>query len=127
MATVQVRYIVTSVDDALKFYTQHLGFTEVMHPAPQFAMLTRGDLRLVLSEASGAQNTGGGASLADGTRPVPGGCAPAATRAAGIRYGRVEPRGRAWNAPASPCRRSRRAGRGGTIRCCGRPTQAPHR
>ncbi len=73
MATVQVRYIVSSVDDALAFYTQHLGFTEVMHPAPQFAMLSRGDLRLVLSEASGAPNTGGGSSMADGTRPTPGG------------------------------------------------------
>src|SRR5262249_31778105 len=73
MATVQVRYIVNDVDEAMAFYTRHLGFTEVMHPAPQFAMLSRGDLRLVLSAPSGAQNTGGGASMADGTMPKPGG------------------------------------------------------
>jgi catechol 2,3-dioxygenase-like lactoylglutathione lyase family enzyme len=72
MATVQVRYIVNNVDDAIAFYCQQLGFTEVMHPAPQFAMLSRGDLRLVLSMADG-QAIGGGATLADGTRPTPGG------------------------------------------------------
>ena len=49
MATVSVRYIVNDVDAAIAFYCQHLGFTEVMHPAPTFAMLSRGDLRLVLS------------------------------------------------------------------------------
>ena len=49
MATVQVRYIVRDVDAAIAFYCSQLGFREVMHPAPTFAMLTRGDLRLVLS------------------------------------------------------------------------------
>ena len=39
MATVQVRYIVNDVDAAIAFYCRHLGFTEVMHPAPAFAML----------------------------------------------------------------------------------------
>jgi catechol 2,3-dioxygenase-like lactoylglutathione lyase family enzyme len=73
MATVQVRYIVNDVDQSITFYRDQLGFTEVMHPAPSFAMLSRGDLRLVLSSPSGAQNTGGGASLADGSTPTPGG------------------------------------------------------
>ena len=72
MATVQVRYIVNDVDAAIAFYCQHLGFQEVMHPAPAFAMLSRGDLRLVLS-APGAPNSGGGAALPDGTLPEPGG------------------------------------------------------
>src|SRR5437867_11305101 len=72
MATVQVRYIVNDVDAAIAFYTQHLGFTEVMHPAPNFAMLTRGDLRLVLS-VPGGQNVGGGSTLPDGRTPEPGG------------------------------------------------------
>ena len=72
MATVQVRYIVNDVDAAIAFYCQHLGFTEVMHPAPVFAMLARGDLRLVLS-APGGQNMGGGSILPDGQRPEPGG------------------------------------------------------
>ena len=49
MATVSVRYIVDDVDAAIAFYCQHLGFEEQMHPAPAFAMLTRGDLRLLLS------------------------------------------------------------------------------
>lgn len=72
MATVQVRYIVNDVDAAIAFYTQHLGFEEVMHPGPSFAMLVRGDLRLVLSRPSG-QNTGGGSALPDGRVPEPGG------------------------------------------------------
>ena len=72
MATVQVRYIVNDVDAAIAFYCQLLGFTEVMHPDPNFAMLTRGDLRLVLS-APGGQTLGGGSALADGRKPEPGG------------------------------------------------------
>jgi catechol 2,3-dioxygenase-like lactoylglutathione lyase family enzyme len=74
MATVSVRYIVDDVDDvddAIAFYTRHLGFTEVMHPAPAFAMLSRGDLRLVLSAPGGGP--GGGQAMPDGTLPAPGG------------------------------------------------------
>jgi catechol 2,3-dioxygenase-like lactoylglutathione lyase family enzyme len=72
VSTVQVRYIVNDVDAAIEFYTQHLGFREDMHPAPNFAMLSRGDLRLVLSAPSGP-NTGGGSTLPDGRTPEPGG------------------------------------------------------
>jgi catechol 2,3-dioxygenase-like lactoylglutathione lyase family enzyme len=71
MATVQVRYIVHDVDVAIDFYTTHLGFRLEMHPAPPFAMLTRGDLRLVLSAPN--PMGGGGQSLSDGTKPEPGG------------------------------------------------------
>jgi catechol 2,3-dioxygenase-like lactoylglutathione lyase family enzyme len=71
MATVSVRYIVDDVDTAIAFYCGHLGFEERMHPAPTFAMLTRGDLRLVLSAPSGAG--GGGQAMPDGTSPAPGG------------------------------------------------------
>ncbi|HEY5193941.1 MAG TPA: VOC family protein [Solirubrobacteraceae bacterium] len=71
MATVSVRYIVNDVDAAITFYTQHLGFHEDMHPAPTFAMLSRGDLRLVLSAPSGAG--GGGQTMPDGSKPEPGG------------------------------------------------------
>ena len=39
MASVSIRYIVDDVDAAIAFYCGHLGFTELMHPAPQFAML----------------------------------------------------------------------------------------
>jgi catechol 2,3-dioxygenase-like lactoylglutathione lyase family enzyme len=71
MASVSVRYIVHDVDAAIDFYSRHLGFHEDMHPAPTFAMLSRGDLRLVLSAPSGAG--GGGQAMPDGTMPEPGG------------------------------------------------------
>jgi catechol 2,3-dioxygenase-like lactoylglutathione lyase family enzyme len=71
MARVGVRYIVDDVDAAIAFYCGRLGFTEVMHPAPTFAMLTHGDLRLVLSAPSG--EGGGGSAMPDGTLPQPGG------------------------------------------------------
>jgi catechol 2,3-dioxygenase-like lactoylglutathione lyase family enzyme len=71
MASVQVRYIVNDVDAAIAFYCQHLGFHEDMHPAPTFAMLSRGDLRLVLSGPGGPG--GGSQPMPDGTRPAPGG------------------------------------------------------
>jgi len=71
MATVQVRYIVHDVEAAIAFYTQRLGFRLVMHPAPAFAMLVRGDLRLALSAPNPAG--GGGQSMPDGTAPEPGG------------------------------------------------------
>jgi catechol 2,3-dioxygenase-like lactoylglutathione lyase family enzyme len=71
MATVQVRYIVRDVDAAIAFYCQQLGFHEDMHPAPAFAMLSRGDLRLVLSAPNPAG--GGGQPMPDGTQQEPGG------------------------------------------------------
>ena len=71
MTTVSVRYIVDDVDAAIGFYRDDLGFAVQMHPAPTFAILTRGDLRLLLSAPSGSG--GGGQVLADGSRPEPGG------------------------------------------------------
>jgi catechol 2,3-dioxygenase-like lactoylglutathione lyase family enzyme len=71
MATVQVRYIVHDVDAAIAFYTTQLNFKLDMHPAPPFAMLSRGDLRLVLSAPN--PSGGGGQSMPDGTKPQPGG------------------------------------------------------
>src|ERR1700722_4909969 len=71
MATVSVRYIVKDVDAAIDFYCGQLGFDEVMHPAPSFAMLARGDLRLVLSAPGGGP--GGGQAMPDGSIPEPGG------------------------------------------------------
>ena len=71
MATVQVRYIVHDVEAAIEFYTNLLGFRLVMHPAAAFAMLSLGDLRLVLSAPNAAP--GGGQAMPDGTIPEPGG------------------------------------------------------
>ena len=71
MAAVSVRYIVDDVEAAIGFYTEHLGFSVVAHPAPQFAILSKGDLRLLLNAPSGP---GGAAQpMPDGRRPAPGG------------------------------------------------------
>jgi catechol 2,3-dioxygenase-like lactoylglutathione lyase family enzyme len=71
MATVSVRYIVHDVDAAIAFYTDQLGFRVDMHPAPGFAMISRGDLRLLLNTPGGGG--GAGQSMPDGRRPEPGG------------------------------------------------------
>ncbi|MGI8902727.1 MAG: VOC family protein [Solirubrobacteraceae bacterium] len=71
MARISVRYIVDDVDDAIEFYCRQLGFHEDMHPAPRFAMLSHGDLRLVLSAPGGGP--GGGQAMPDGSVPQPGG------------------------------------------------------
>lgn len=71
MATVSVRYIVDDVDAAIAFYTSHLGFSVVAHPAPGFAILSKGDLRLLINATSGP---GGAAQpMPDGRRPESGG------------------------------------------------------
>lgn len=67
MAVASFRYIVEDVDAAVGFYRDRLGFEVEMHPAPGFAALTNGDLRLLLN-APGA----GGAGKAGG-EPRPGG------------------------------------------------------
>jgi catechol 2,3-dioxygenase-like lactoylglutathione lyase family enzyme len=71
MDTASVRYIVNDVDETIAFFTQHLGFRVEMHPAPAFAILARGALRLMLSAPVGP---GGGAqAMPDGRKPEPGG------------------------------------------------------
>jgi catechol 2,3-dioxygenase-like lactoylglutathione lyase family enzyme len=71
MAAVQLRYTVNDVQSAIDFYTTQLGFQPVMHPAPAFAMLTRGELRLVLSASN--PSAGGGQPMPDGRVQQPGG------------------------------------------------------
>ena len=71
MAAINVRYIVTDVTAAIGFYTKHLGFNIDRQPAPGFAILSRGDLRLLLSASGGP---GGAAQpMPDGRKPEPGG------------------------------------------------------
>lgn len=70
MTTVCVRYIVNDVDAAIAFYTQSLGFTVAMHPAPGFAALDRGGVRLLLNKPGAG---GAGTSMPDGAVPSPGG------------------------------------------------------
>jgi catechol 2,3-dioxygenase-like lactoylglutathione lyase family enzyme len=67
---VSVRYIVHDVEAALPFYTQGLGFRVDLHPAPGFAALSRGDLRLLLNQPGAG---GAGQPMPDGRGPEPGG------------------------------------------------------
>jgi catechol 2,3-dioxygenase-like lactoylglutathione lyase family enzyme len=68
--TPTIRYFVRDLDAAVSFYTAHLGFEEELRPTPTFAMLYRGDLRLLLNVPGAHQ---GGHALSDGTLPEPGG------------------------------------------------------
>jgi catechol 2,3-dioxygenase-like lactoylglutathione lyase family enzyme len=61
-----VRYIVHDVQAAIDFYTTHLGFTVRSHPAPPFADVTRGALRVLLS---GPGTSGARATPADAETP----------------------------------------------------------
>lgn len=70
MTSVSIRYIVNDVDQAVEFYETNLGFEVLMHPAPGFAALQRGALRLLLN-APGAG--GAGQAMPDGRRPEAGG------------------------------------------------------
>jgi catechol 2,3-dioxygenase-like lactoylglutathione lyase family enzyme len=68
--TPTIRYFVSDIDTAVDFYCQHLGFLPELRPTPVFAMLYRGDLRLLLSVPG---THPGGHALPDGTLPTPGG------------------------------------------------------
>ena len=65
-----VRYIVDDVDAAVPFYVERLGFTVDMHPDTGFAMLSRGDLTLLLNRPGAG---GAGQAMPDGRVPEPGG------------------------------------------------------
>lgn len=71
MNTVRVRYMVNDLDPAVSFYTKYLGFKVKQEAKPHFAMLTRGNLELVLSTNYGP---GGAAKpMLDGQKAEPGG------------------------------------------------------
>ena len=71
MNKVRVRYMVSDLDPAVKFYTTYLGFRMARESKPNFAMLDRGNLELVLSTPFGP----GGAArpMSDGRKSEPGG------------------------------------------------------
>jgi catechol 2,3-dioxygenase-like lactoylglutathione lyase family enzyme len=70
-ASVSVRYIVNDVEAATEFYTKLLGFRVDLKPGPGFAMLSRGNLQLLLNAPTGP---GGAAQpMPDGRKPEPGG------------------------------------------------------
>jgi len=66
-----VRYIVNDVEAAVGFYTQHLAFRVAAQSGPDFALLERDNLQLVLSPPKGPG--GGSQPMPDGRRPEPGG------------------------------------------------------
>jgi catechol 2,3-dioxygenase-like lactoylglutathione lyase family enzyme len=66
---VHVRYMIDDVEEAVAFYTSHLGFKLAIDAAPAFAAVTRGPLRLLLS----GLKSSGRSALPDGSKPVPGG------------------------------------------------------
>jgi catechol 2,3-dioxygenase-like lactoylglutathione lyase family enzyme len=68
-STVHVRYMVDDVQDAIDFYTTHLGFTVNFSAPPAFADVTRGNLRLLLSGPASSA----GRPMPDGRKPEPGG------------------------------------------------------
>ncbi len=71
MNTARVRYMVKELDPAVAFYTRHLGFQVERQVRPNFAILSRGALELVLSTPYGP---GGAAKpMLDGRRAEPGG------------------------------------------------------
>jgi catechol 2,3-dioxygenase-like lactoylglutathione lyase family enzyme len=67
---VNVRYIVNSVEDAISFYTDKLGFKVDLHPAPGFAALSKDNLKLYLNQPGAG---GAGQTMKDGAVPAPGG------------------------------------------------------
>ena len=66
---VNVRYMVHDVDEAIGFYTKHLGFEVRTNAVPAFADVVRGNLRLLLSGPASSA----GRPMPDGTKPGPGG------------------------------------------------------
>ena len=71
MTTVRVRYMVKELDPAVIFYTKYLDFKIKQEAKPNFAILSRGNLELVLSTPFGP---GGAAKpMSDGRKAEPGG------------------------------------------------------
>lgn len=71
MTTVRVRYMVNELDPAVEFYTKYLGFQVKQQNKPNFAIISRGNLELVLSTPFGP---GGAAKpMPGGRKPEPGG------------------------------------------------------
>ena len=64
-----VRYQVRDVVRSAEFYTQHLGFKREGPSSPAFAMVTNGDLRLLLS----GPGSSGARPMPDGRVQEPGG------------------------------------------------------
>jgi len=66
---INVRYMVSNVEESIAFYTTLLGFELLTSAAPAFADVKRGNLRLLLA---GPQSSAG-RPMPDGRTPGPGG------------------------------------------------------
>ena len=66
MAT--VRYFVNNIEEAIAFYTEHLGFPMEQNFGP-FAIVSRDDLQIWLSDS----RTSAARPMTDGSVPSPGG------------------------------------------------------
>ncbi|MDO8913041.1 MAG: VOC family protein [Phenylobacterium sp.] len=68
-SVVNVRYMVSDVQEAADWYVGLMGFSRLPNASPAFAAVERGPLRLLLSgKASSA-----GRAMPDGRQPEPGG------------------------------------------------------
>ena len=68
-AMAEIRYIVDDVDQAIAFYTAHLGFAVVQQYGPAMAILERQDLTLWLAGPLASASK----PMPDGAQPRPGG------------------------------------------------------
>jgi glyoxylase I family protein len=64
-----VRYQTPSIDRAVSFYTRQFGFHLRMRAGPGFALVSRGELNLILS----GPGTSGARPMPDGRQQEPGG------------------------------------------------------
>ena len=67
--TVNVRYMVSDVEESIDFYTKMLEFELLTNAAPAFADVKRGNLRLLLA----GPKSSAGRPMPDGETPGPGG------------------------------------------------------
>src|SRR2546423_15273236 len=102
MGQVSAGSIVADVAGAIAFYTEMLGFTVETHPAPGFASLARGDLRLLLNRPGAG---GAGPVMADRQAPVPGGGDRIQLAAAGLGSTDGKLRGGGSRVPKQPANR----------------------
>jgi catechol 2,3-dioxygenase-like lactoylglutathione lyase family enzyme len=67
--SVNVRYMVSDVQESVDWYVGNLGFAVQLNAAPAFASVERGPLRLLLSGKAASA----GRPMPDGRQPEPGG------------------------------------------------------
>ena len=69
IGVIRIRYIVHDVDEAVEFYTSHLGFRLHEQFGPAIAILARDGVQLLVSGPKASASR----PMPDGSRPSPGG------------------------------------------------------